>query len=66
MLLRSFVMDKYKGPGVSRVWLFGLDQGAYTVRAVAGMVNNCGILQPANDNTARSAALQEVWTMYRR
>ncbi|WIA28689.1 hypothetical protein OEZ86_011225 [Tetradesmus obliquus] len=61
----GFIMDKYQGPGVSRVWLFGLSRGAYTVRAVAGMVNNCGIVKPAADDTARSAALQDVWEMYR-
>lgn len=27
------------------VWLFGLSRGAYTVRCVAGMINNCGILK---------------------
>lgn len=32
----SFIMEKYKGPDDSRIWLFGLDKGAYTVRAVAG------------------------------
>jgi uncharacterized protein (DUF2235 family) len=63
----SFIMDKYKGPGLSRVWLFGLSRGAYTVRAVAGMINNCGILEPtAAGNAERSAALQEVWGLYRR
>jgi uncharacterized protein (DUF2235 family) len=60
-------MDKYKGPDLSRVWVFGVSRGAYTVRAVAGMINNCGILDPAaTENAERSAALQEVWKMYRR
>jgi hypothetical protein len=30
------------------------------------MINNCGILMPVADGAARSAALQEVWKMYRR
>jgi uncharacterized protein (DUF2235 family) len=40
-----FIKDKYKGPDKSRIWLFGLSRGAYTVRAVAGMINNCGIIK---------------------
>ncbi|KAF9079408.1 hypothetical protein BGX23_004167 [Mortierella sp. AD031] len=27
------------------IWMFGLSRGAYTVRCVAGMINNCGILK---------------------
>ncbi|KAF7720644.1 hypothetical protein EC973_006742 [Apophysomyces ossiformis] len=27
------------------IWMFGLSRGAYTVRSVAGMINNCGILK---------------------
>ncbi|KAG0199938.1 hypothetical protein BGX33_011302 [Mortierella sp. NVP41] len=30
------------------IWMFGLSRGAYTVRCVAGMINNCGILTPPN------------------
>ncbi|KAK3806174.1 MAG: hypothetical protein J3R72DRAFT_465417 [Linnemannia gamsii] len=26
------------------IWMFGLSRGAYTIRCVAGMINNCGIL----------------------
>jgi uncharacterized protein (DUF2235 family) len=64
----SFIVDKYKGPGLSRIWLFGFSRGAYTVRAVAGMINNCGILKPvsAEGPAARRAALQKVWDMFRR
>ncbi|KAF6263703.1 hypothetical protein COO60DRAFT_382576 [Scenedesmus sp. NREL 46B-D3] len=63
----SFIVDKFKGPDASRVWLFGLSRGAYTVRAVAGMVNNCGILKPAAAGGAagRRNELQDVWQMYR-
>jgi len=40
-----FIAEHYKGPDKSRIWLFGLSRGAYTVRAVAGMINNCGIVK---------------------
>jgi uncharacterized protein (DUF2235 family) len=68
IVLCSFIMDSYKGPGLSRVWLFGLSRGAYTVRAVAGMINNCGILKAAaaGEGNERRASLQRVWQMYRR
>lgn len=29
----------------TEIWMFGLSRGAYTVRCVAGMINNCGILR---------------------
>ncbi|KAH7059130.1 hypothetical protein BKA57DRAFT_416851 [Linnemannia elongata] len=32
------------------IWMFGLSRGAYTVRCVAGMINNCGILRRRDDN----------------
>ncbi|KAF9141221.1 hypothetical protein BG015_001359 [Linnemannia schmuckeri] len=30
------------------IWMFGLSRGAYTIRCVAGMINNCGILKRRN------------------
>jgi uncharacterized protein (DUF2235 family) len=47
-------VDKYE-PG-SRIWLFGLSRGAYTVRAVAGMINNCGIIKPGGGGEREAAA----------
>ncbi|KAH7028674.1 hypothetical protein BKA57DRAFT_541426 [Linnemannia elongata] len=32
------------------IWMFGLSRGAYTVRCVAGMINNCGILRRMNED----------------
>ncbi|KAF9117847.1 hypothetical protein BGW39_001727 [Mortierella sp. 14UC] len=32
------------------IWMFGLSRGAYTVRCVAGMINNCGILKRMNED----------------
>ncbi|WIA11350.1 hypothetical protein OEZ85_011471 [Tetradesmus obliquus] len=70
----SFIAEKYNGEENSRVWLFGLSRGAYTVRAVAGMINNCGILQwdksadvkDKEVQKARAAAVDEVYKFYRR
>ncbi|KAH7112586.1 hypothetical protein B0J11DRAFT_446805 [Dendryphion nanum] len=29
----------------TEVWMFGISRGAYIVRSVAGMINNCGIIE---------------------
>lgn len=45
------IMDAYKflmwnyDPG-DQIYLFGFSRGAYTVRSLAGLIRNCGILQP--------------------
>lgn len=41
-----FIVQNYD-PG-DEVFLFGYSRGAYTVRALAGMLNNCGILKRSN------------------
>ncbi|MEZ5558166.1 MAG: DUF2235 domain-containing protein [Pseudomonadales bacterium] len=41
-----FVVQNYD-PG-DQIFLFGYSRGAYTVRALAGMLNNCGILTRPN------------------
>jgi len=33
-----------------RVFLFGFSRGAYTVRALGGMLYRCGLLKPGNEN----------------
>lgn len=38
-----FIVQNY-APG-DRIYLFGFSRGAYTVRCLAGMLNNCGILK---------------------
>lgn len=47
----KFLMDNYK-PG-DRVFLFGFSRGAYTVRALAGMIHRCGLLPKGSDNLIR-------------
>lgn len=43
----EFIVKNYTYPGCE-IWMFGLSRGAYLVRAVAGMINNCGIVKPVN------------------
>ncbi len=44
------IMDGYRyivqnyAPG-DEIWLFGFSRGAYTVRSLCGLINNCGILK---------------------
>ncbi|KAK0714743.1 hypothetical protein B0H67DRAFT_489964 [Lasiosphaeris hirsuta] len=47
------------------IWLFGLSRGAYTVRAVAGMINNCGVLRPRDDEAQTDLLCREAYRMYR-
>src|SRR5262245_58623619 len=39
----EYLMDKFE-PG-DKVFLFGFSRGAFTVRALAGMLNKCGLLE---------------------
>lgn len=43
-----YLMDGYE-PG-DRVFLFGFSRGAFTVRALAGMLHKCGLLQKGSNN----------------
>jgi uncharacterized protein (DUF2235 family) len=42
------------------IWLFGFSRGAYTVRSVAGLIRNCGVLR--REHFARYA---EAYALYR-
>ena len=44
----KYLMDAY-APG-DRIFLFGYSRGAYTVRALAGMLQSCGLLTKGSDN----------------
>ena len=58
------IVEHYS-PG-SSIWLFGLSRGAFTVRSVAGMINNLGVLKYDNiDDAQRSALCNEVYSIYR-
>ncbi|KAK3810655.1 MAG: hypothetical protein JOS17DRAFT_664522, partial [Linnemannia elongata] len=61
------------------IWMFGLSRGAYTVRCIAGMINNCGILRRRDKNgnlldqknngedlnDLEKALCREVYSIYR-
>ncbi|MBL7791465.1 MAG: DUF2235 domain-containing protein [Saprospiraceae bacterium] len=48
-----FLMQCYKEG--DRVYLFGFSRGAYTVRAVAGLLHTCGLLYDHNENLVSEA-----------
>ncbi|KAF7722391.1 hypothetical protein EC973_003167 [Apophysomyces ossiformis] len=53
------------------IWMFGLSRGAYTVRSVAGMINNCGILKRTDGNgvpllpDVLDRLYQQIYRIYR-
>lgn len=38
-----FIVDNFTDD--HEIWLFGFSRGAFTVRSVAGMINNCGVIK---------------------
>jgi len=42
------------------IYLFGFSRGAYTVRALSGLINNCGILSRVD-----AALVTEAWKIYK-
>lgn len=59
----KFIVNTYTGG--NDIWLFGLSRGAYTVRCVAGMINNCGIVHPRRTTEETEMLCQEVYRIYR-
>ena len=54
-----FLIHNYEdGDGI---YLFGFSRGAYTVRSLAGLIRNCGVLRKAE-----AGRLSEAYDMYRR
>ena len=43
-----------------KIYLFGFSRGAYTVRALCGLINNCGILKRPD-----AALISEAWKIYK-
>lgn len=43
-----------------KIYLFGFSRGAYTVRALSGLINNCGILKRAD-----ARLIAEAWKIYK-
>jgi uncharacterized protein (DUF2235 family) len=44
-----------------RIYLFGFSRGAYTVRALCGLINNCGIVRRPH-----ARRIEEAWRTYKR
>ncbi|MCL5041556.1 MAG: DUF2235 domain-containing protein [Gammaproteobacteria bacterium] len=53
-----FVVHNY-APG-DALYLFGFSRGAYTVRSLAGLIRNCGILRPEH-----AERVAEAYALYR-
>ncbi len=43
-----------------KIYLFGFSRGVYTVRALRGLINNCGILKRAD-----ARLINEAWKIYK-
>jgi len=55
---RYIVQNYAKG---DKIYLFGFSRGAYTVRALCGLINNCGIVKRAD-----AKLIQKAWDIYKR
>ncbi|HHJ34422.1 MAG TPA: DUF2235 domain-containing protein [Gammaproteobacteria bacterium] len=64
--LHKNIMDDYRyivqnySPG-DEIYLFGFSRGAYTVRALSGLINNCGILKRPD-----AALIQAAFNHYKK
>ena len=53
-----YIVHNY-APG-DRIFLFGYSRGAYTARALCGLINNCGIVRRAD-----ARLIADAWRMYK-
>lgn len=53
-----YIVQNYD-PG-DKIFLFGFSRGAYTVRALSGLINNCGILKRQD-----ARLIAEAWKIYK-
>ena len=53
-----YIVQNY-APG-DKIYLFGFSRGAYTVRALCGLINNCGILKRPD-----AKRIAEAWDIYK-
>ncbi|RAL15162.1 T6SS phospholipase effector Tle1-like catalytic domain-containing protein [Aspergillus homomorphus CBS 101889] len=66
----EFIVHNYTYPH-HEIWMFGLSRGAYLARAVAGMINNCGIVHPITtaggsiDRQQTRLLCETVYNLYR-
>jgi uncharacterized protein (DUF2235 family) len=61
----KFIVENYTDE--HEIWLFGFSRGAFTVRCVAGMIHNCGIIKRRADYTEAevSRLCYEIFRTYR-
>ncbi|KAJ6079218.1 hypothetical protein N7467_008971 [Penicillium canescens] len=66
----KFIVLNYTYPD-QEIWMFGLSRGAYLVRSVAGMINNCGIIRSVKhsngdvDEQRTDLLCKEIYLIYR-
>ncbi|KAH9206820.1 hypothetical protein DL95DRAFT_485959 [Leptodontidium sp. 2 PMI_412] len=60
----KYIVKNYEY-GKTEIWMFGLSRGAYTVRCVGGMINNCGIVKLLADPNETDLLCREVYRIYR-
>jgi uncharacterized protein (DUF2235 family) len=53
-----YIVQNYNAK--DKIYLFGFSRGAYTVRALSGLINNCGILK-----RAEASLITKAWTIYK-
>jgi uncharacterized protein (DUF2235 family) len=61
-----FVVENYH-PG-DHLYLFGFSRGAYTVRSLAGLIRNSGVIDRDRfpDVAERESKIREAWDLYRK
>lgn len=61
----KFIVENYTED--HEIWLFGYSRGSFTVRCVAGMINNCGIIKRLTEYTREEVdtLCYEVFRTYR-
>ncbi|KAK9482464.1 hypothetical protein V1527DRAFT_485690 [Lipomyces starkeyi] len=58
----KYIVDTYTEE--HEIWMFGLSRGAYIIRCVAGMINNCGIIKRRGTDDETTHLCNEVYRMY--
>jgi uncharacterized protein (DUF2235 family) len=58
-----YIVDNYDDQ--TEIWMFGFSRGAFTLRCVAGMINNCGIVKALPSGKETSLLVEEVYSIYR-
>ncbi|QDS72095.1 hypothetical protein FKW77_003396 [Venturia effusa] len=59
----QYIVDHFDDE--TEIWMFGHSRGSFTVRCVAGMINNCGIIKKRDTAEATKSLCYEVYQMYR-